>query len=350
MLVIGGGNAGKRFVQSCHNQPEFEVALASFDILGKTSSLADAYNVPCISFPTLTEKELLKYDCIAICTPIEAKYSIVERLLSMKYRNSLILEKPLAINDVDLKRILLLLNNIDKAFVCYPREFLDSCFEWPRNKDLKIEWASAFSDMSESIIHSLPHLLDWMLCGGFNDIELVQKKNELVGCADGVNLKIVFNNNPKAISTVNSSVLPKCDPLVLYPRMIKGVVEFTKRDTELSMIKSCCITTIIEQLRRKRIMDLMKLEYEYNDKIIWKEVSDGEETIVIAHDPESGDVYEFNDVGSEIFLMLKDNYKLPQIIDSILDRYDVSFEDIQEDLELIFERFCQLGIINSCNE
>ena len=92
-------------------------------------------------------------------------------------------------------------------------------------------------------------------------------------------------------------------------------------------------------------MNLMELKYKFNDKIKVKIVEEGDEQIVISHDPESGNIYEFNDVGSEIFLMVSRSVPVPQIISSLLEEYDATIDDIYEDVNLLFDRLLQLGII-----
>ena len=70
---------------------------------------------------------------------------------------------------------------------------------------------------------------------------------------------------------------------------------------------------------------------------------DGE--ILLAFDTDSGNMYEFNDVASELLLMIKESMPVQDIIEGIIRDYDVKYADIEEDLVLFFERVLKLGII-----
>ena len=92
-------------------------------------------------------------------------------------------------------------------------------------------------------------------------------------------------------------------------------------------------------------MDIRTLNYSYNGKVICRTKPSEDGGIVLAFDTDSGNMYEFNDVGSELFLMVKDSIPVEEIIAQILRDYDVEYQDIETDLTLFFERVLKLGII-----
>lgn len=92
-------------------------------------------------------------------------------------------------------------------------------------------------------------------------------------------------------------------------------------------------------------MDIKTLRYRYNDKVICKSQPSEDGEILLAFDTDSGNMYEFNDVASELLLMIKESMPVQDIIEGIIRDYDVKYADIEEDLVLFFERVLKLGII-----
>ena len=94
-------------------------------------------------------------------------------------------------------------------------------------------------------------------------------------------------------------------------------------------------------------MKIEGLNYNYNNDIISKKVStDVEEGfIVIAHNTLTGEVYEFNGVGSVIFLKLAENMEISEILLHLIDEYDVKKEDIYDDVATIIKRLLEIGVI-----
>lgn len=97
-------------------------------------------------------------------------------------------------------------------------------------------------------------------------------------------------------------------------------------------------------------MDIKTLKYRYNDKVICKSKPSEDGEILLAFDTDNGNMYEFNDVGSELILMIKESMPVQDIIGSIIRNYDVEYADIEEDLVLFFERILRLGIIRKIDE
>ena len=95
-------------------------------------------------------------------------------------------------------------------------------------------------------------------------------------------------------------------------------------------------------------MDLKKSEFVFNNDIIFRQIQDDKQgyAMVIAHNTKSGEVFEFNDVGSDIFIMLKDGFNMAQIIDCLTAEYAVTHDEIYEDVVLILQRLLDLSVIS----
>lgn len=93
-------------------------------------------------------------------------------------------------------------------------------------------------------------------------------------------------------------------------------------------------------------MDLLKLQYSFNKDVIFREVAGTDSCIIMAHNVKTGDMYEFNDVGSDLFLLIKDNVPVDRMMEILTQEYEVSSDEIMEDVTAFINRFIELGIIN----
>lgn len=93
-------------------------------------------------------------------------------------------------------------------------------------------------------------------------------------------------------------------------------------------------------------MNIHALKYRFNPDVIFKTVpgSDGEE-IIIAHNPETGDMYEFNDIGSYLLPMFAENLPMDQMLARILSEFDATEEEISADVIPFVERLIDLGMV-----
>lgn len=82
--------------------------------------------------------------------------------------------------------------------------------------------------------------------------------------------------------------------------------------------------------------------YEFNNQIIYKELPE----MVMAYNKENGDMYEFNDIGGQILILLSKNKSLEEIIQLLAKEYNASIEEIKNDVEEIFFRMLELKIIS----
>lgn len=85
----------------------------------------------------------------------------------------------------------------------------------------------------------------------------------------------------------------------------------------------------------------MNLEYEFNKNILYKKSKD----MLMAFNQDNGDMYEFNDVGAEVFMLFSKNMKIKDIFERLTNDYDVTINDIYEDIVELTKRLIELEII-----
>ena len=91
--------------------------------------------------------------------------------------------------------------------------------------------------------------------------------------------------------------------------------------------------------------DIKSLQYVFGENIIDRTVKSGDDLIILAHNTLSGDLYEFNDIGSEIYLRLKKNMPIKDILQELAEEYEADEAEILEDVRLFINRVMELGII-----
>lgn len=90
-----------------------------------------------------------------------------------------------------------------------------------------------------------------------------------------------------------------------------------------------------------KIEEIKKINYIFNNKIISRNTG----TIIMAYNPENGDMYEFNDIGGELFSMVEKNYTIEQIFLELTEKYETTEENIFEDVEEFIKRLIDLNIM-----
>lgn len=88
-------------------------------------------------------------------------------------------------------------------------------------------------------------------------------------------------------------------------------------------------------------MDLMNFYYKFNNNVIYKDRGE----MLMAYNQESSDMYEFNEVGAEIFKMLAEEMPIKEIFNNLTKDYDVTEEDIYDDVKQIIDRLIGLNVI-----
>ena len=88
-------------------------------------------------------------------------------------------------------------------------------------------------------------------------------------------------------------------------------------------------------------MDIRKIKYKYNKNVIYKDRGE----MLMAYNQESSDMYEFNEVGGEIFKMIAEEIPIKKIFEELTKEYDVKEEDIYDDVLQIIDRLIELKVI-----
>lgn len=81
---------------------------------------------------------------------------------------------------------------------------------------------------------------------------------------------------------------------------------------------------------------------EFNNDILMRDCGE----VTLAFNPETSDMFEFNETGAEVFELLKEGLQYKEIIDKLCTDYDVKPEEIYEDIDEILMRMEDVGIIN----
>ena len=88
-------------------------------------------------------------------------------------------------------------------------------------------------------------------------------------------------------------------------------------------------------------MELKNLKYKYNENIIYKNSKD----MLMAYNQDNGDMYEFNSVGAEIFMMIAKEMSVDDMFCELTKKYNVTYEDIYEDVKELIDRLIELKVI-----
>lgn len=88
-------------------------------------------------------------------------------------------------------------------------------------------------------------------------------------------------------------------------------------------------------------MNLFDLEYEFNSNVIYKDKGD----MLMAYNQETSDMYEFNSVGKDIFLLLSKNTKMLDLFNNLNKEYNTKTEYIYDDTFEIVNRLIDLNVI-----
>ena len=166
ILIVGGGISGKRFVES-YFFDEYNLDICGLNINGKAQKLAEKYKLNYFNISELKLCYINKYDCIIISTPPESRSEILNKIISLKYKNKLIIEKPFALNIEEAKQYVKLLKNNDFE-VCYSRRFEPCKYKIKKSiiNNYTIIWPvniNVISKETNYIHHLLPHIIDWIL-------------------------------------------------------------------------------------------------------------------------------------------------------------------------------------------
>lgn len=89
-----------------------------------------------------------------------------------------------------------------------------------------------------------------------------------------------------------------------------------------------------------------KLVYKASSNHLYSEI--GDEAVIL--DLNSGTYYGLNDVGVDLWRWLQEAQSKEQILNLLLDEYEVTRQQAEKDLEAIFTQFIEVGLIEEATE
>lgn len=87
--------------------------------------------------------------------------------------------------------------------------------------------------------------------------------------------------------------------------------------------------------------NLNELEYTFSQHTILRNMK---ETTMV-YNTDTSDMYELNDVGADLFNVLQKNKSMQDVFAELCRLYNVSVEDIYEDVDDFVTRMIELGVV-----
>lgn len=177
ILILGGGNSGRRFCKVLVFYEEFTIVLSSNSVNGKTKMLAEEYGLTFKIINDIFKENLVNtFDLIILSLPPYCKLEMLKSILSYGYNGKIIFEKPLSMDYGRAKEILSLIKcHRLKTLVAFNRRFQGQVNSDMviRNDTIKIDFPHNISYKIDPIVHTLPHAIDTLLLvGGDGEIKL----------------------------------------------------------------------------------------------------------------------------------------------------------------------------------
>ena len=89
------------------------------------------------------------------------------------------------------------------------------------------------------------------------------------------------------------------------------------------------------------MLNYIDLQYNFNPDIVIRE-GDG---VRLAFNPDTTDIYEFNETGAEVLALLEKELAVKDILATLCEEYGCEEQDIAEDVFLLMERMLELNVI-----
>ncbi len=86
---------------------------------------------------------------------------------------------------------------------------------------------------------------------------------------------------------------------------------------------------------------LFDLEYDFNKEIKVRDCGE----VMLAFNPETCDMYEFNYTGEYIFNLLRKEVPIREIYEVVCHDFEVSYDDVDNDIRQIVNRMIDLNCI-----
>ncbi len=252
VLILGGGNAARRYVESFIFYDDMKMTLVSFSLRNKTEALAQEFNIECFPFFMLTRENINRYDCICVCVPLNAKYKIIHHLIEkLGYVNSILIEKPLTLDFIELIGYNNLLRGREKIGIAYLRRYIDDYIEFPCYNYYDIQYSTFTDNLIYNLEHMLPHLLEWIIREN-HMVELTHLSGRAIyGKIDGKKARIEFCTSDNGRIIINGNSINNPDHIIANRKMLFKVLIANQKEL-LDLLKISSVILIqIENLKNK---------------------------------------------------------------------------------------------------
>lgn len=253
VLIMGGGEAAERYVESLIWDEGISVSLCGFSIYNKTQQISRYYNLPYLSYNMIDDVIIQKYDCIIFALPVEVKRRYIQEIVDkFNYNGAIIIEKPLAINNDDLAYYIQRLPLLEKCAIVCQRDYDLCTYKLPNEDNLKISFSSVFADMKFNTIHMLPHILSLLMVSGRQITHLKSDgDNHWVGSIVNGGVELLVEQGLNGQLRVNNVLLPSVQYRILNSIIVKNVCNACKGDIYTNIKRaitvSQCVISLIDK-------------------------------------------------------------------------------------------------------
>lgn len=251
ILIIGGGNAAKRYVESLFWQIDVSLTICGMGVCNHSYSLSQEYGLGFINYSELDKIDINHFSCIIVTVPPEVKKHIVSFIVdTLSYKNALILEKPLCTSEHDFEYYTTLPQKIEKCSVVCQRDFDLFTYAIPESNNYNIIFPTFTSNSSFNLTHMMPHVLSWLFTTNNCPIYITKKThNTYCGCWGNSNININFvNHNISDVVRINETVYPKVQFRKLNNNIFRKIMDYNQAASFSDIEKACCVSSIIIKL------------------------------------------------------------------------------------------------------
>lgn len=289
----------------------------------------------------LLKNDVNEFDCIIFAEPYQFDYKWFK--FFQNYKKILLLEKC----QFELNLIKKLKCSI---YFIHLRDYDNSKINVLHNN--KIVWPNLKKGKMSKIYHTLPNIFDFIYNLYEGKAKMIIK--ECISINDKILLTILINDDSFEVEIQDVKVMGPLPTIngedIQWPNYFKCINELIDAimSGEMDFIKSYEREKIYKKLIGKveyMTMELLKLEYSFNNNVIYKQG----DKMLMAYNQENGDMYEFNEVGAEIFLLIAQEKKMKEIFEELTHKYSTTIDMIYDDVLELINRLIELKIIKKEN-
>lgn len=245
ILILGGGNGGRRYIESLMWDFNLELVIACFNVSGKAKKLASDYCIKSISYDALTVDIVNVFDCIIVAVPPQYKLSVVKHIVcEFGYKGTLILEKPLCLSYCELYAYDELLKTVSRCAVVCQRDFFPDQYSIIPACEYDVQFPTQWVDSDFNLIHLMPHVLSmFSKYIGFTPILQRLGQNVYFGNVNGAKIRISFvSHGLSSTLQINNTVYPKLQYRMLNRIIVDKVCLFSKEETQENILRAFSVT------------------------------------------------------------------------------------------------------------